>query len=114
MTAPAEPLLVRGTRRAFDVLAAAGGLLVFSPVVAAAVGGLTTVVRDGHSGLLVDGHEPGPWAEALRRVACDPAERARLAAGALAQAQEFSWDATADQTIGVYRRARSLMRESVG
>ncbi len=28
-----------------------------TPVVAAAVGGLTTVVRDGHSGLLVDGHD---------------------------------------------------------
>ena len=28
-----------------------------TPVVAAAVGGLTTVVRDGHSGLLVDSHE---------------------------------------------------------
>ena len=40
-------------------------------------------------------------------------ERDRLAAGALLQAQEFSWDATADQTLGVYRRARSLMRASL-
>jgi D-inositol-3-phosphate glycosyltransferase len=84
-----------------------------TPVVAAAVGGLTTVVRDGHSGLLVPGHEPVDWAVALRRVACDDAERVRLAAGALVQAQEFSWDATADQTLGVYRRARTLMRESL-
>ncbi|MCW2815787.1 MAG: glycosyl transferase, group 1 [Nocardioides sp.] len=85
-----------------------------TPVVAAAVGGLTTVVRDGHSGLLVPGHDPEAWATALRRAALDDAERARLAVGALAQAQEFSWDATAEQTLGVYRRARSLMRESVG
>jgi D-inositol-3-phosphate glycosyltransferase len=84
-----------------------------TPVVAAAVGGLTTVVGDGRSGLLVPGHDAGAWAEALRRVACDDTERARLAVGALAQAQEFSWDATADQTLGVYRRARSLMRESL-
>ncbi|WP_246142459.1 D-inositol-3-phosphate glycosyltransferase [Nocardioides rubriscoriae] len=83
-----------------------------TPVVAAAVGGLTTVVRDGRSGLLVPGHEPADWATALRRAACDDAERARLAAGALLQAQEFSWDATADQTLGVYRRARTLMRAS--
>ncbi len=85
-----------------------------TPVVAAAVGGLTTVVRDGHSGLLVPGHDPEAWATALRRVALDDAERARLAAGALVQAQEFSWDATAEQTLAVYRRARALMRESVG
>ncbi len=83
-----------------------------TPVVAAAVGGLTTVVRDGHSGLLVPGHEPADWAGALRRVACDEAERARLAAGALVQAQEFSWDATAEQTLGVYRRARTHMQAS--
>ena len=47
-----------------------------TPVVAAAVGGLTTAVRDGVSGLLVDGHDPrrGP-----RPV---PGRRRRRAAGA--------------------------------
>lgn len=84
-----------------------------TPVVAAAVGGLTTVVRDGRSGLLVSGHDPAAWADALRRAACDPVERARLAAGAVVQAQEFSWEATAEQTLGVYRRARGLMRASL-
>lgn len=84
-----------------------------TPVVAAAVGGLTTVVRDGYSGLLVDGHEAGAWAAALARVGCEPGLRAAMAAGALDHAQEFSWEATADQTLGVYRRARALMRESV-
>ncbi|MDO9455326.1 D-inositol-3-phosphate glycosyltransferase [Nocardioides sp.] len=84
-----------------------------TPVVAAAVGGLTTVVRDGHSGVLVPGHDAEAWATALRRVACDDTERDRLAAGAVVQAQEFSWDATADQTLGVYRRARAHMRESL-
>ncbi|MEO9324271.1 D-inositol-3-phosphate glycosyltransferase [Nocardioides sp. C4-1] len=85
-----------------------------TPVVAAAVGGLTTVVRDGFSGLLVDGHDPAAWAAALGRVVGDPELRARLAAGALEHACDFSWDVTADQTLGVYRRARAAMRESVG
>jgi D-inositol-3-phosphate glycosyltransferase len=85
-----------------------------TPVVAAAVGGLTTVVRDGGSGLLVPSHDADAWATALGRGVDDPALRDRLAVGALAQAQEFSWEATADQTLGVYRRARTLMRESVG
>ena len=82
-----------------------------TPVVAAAVGGLTTVVRDGHSGLLVEGHDELAWADALHRVVADPELRQRLAAGAVTQAREFSWEATAERTLDVYRRAHSLMRE---
>ena len=83
------------------------------PVVAAAVGGLTTVVRDGHSGLLLDTHEPRDWAAALGRVIGDPDLHARLSAGALDQARLFSWEATADATADVYQRARARMRSSV-
>jgi D-inositol-3-phosphate glycosyltransferase len=84
-----------------------------APVVAAAVGGLTTVVRHERSGLLVDGHDPASWAAALERVAVDAPYRERLAAGALAQARLFSWDATTAQTLDVYARAGSLMREAL-
>lgn len=80
-----------------------------TPVVAAAVGGLTTVVRDGVSGLLVDSHDPAAWANALERIVHDDAFRARLAAGALEHAGDFSWERTADSTLDVYRRARNLM-----
>lgn len=83
-----------------------------APVVAAAVGGLPTVVREGRSGLLVDSHDPLEWAGAIGRIASDPAFRARLATGARRQAERFSWASTADQTLGVYERARALMRES--
>lgn len=82
-----------------------------TPVVAAAVGGLTTVVRDGHSGLLVEGHDPGRWADALGR-ALEPALHARLAAGARPQAEEFSWDATAAAMLETYERARRTMRST--
>lgn len=92
-------------------LVAAEAQATGTPVVAAAVGGLTTVVRDGHSGLLVDGHEPHDWAEALTRVLDDHDLRLRLEAGALAQARLFSWDATADRTYEVYERAAALLRE---
>ncbi len=84
-----------------------------TPVVAAAVGGLTTVVRDGHSGLLVDGHEPHDWAAALRRVVEDDALRLRLEAGALEQARAFSWERTAERVLEVYERARAELRETV-
>ncbi len=83
-----------------------------TPVLAAAVGGLPTAVRDGVSGLLLDTHDPADWAAALDRMVGDEALRARLAAGALEQAARFSWDVTADETLAAYARARSLMRES--
>ncbi len=94
-------------------LVAAEAQATGTPVVAAAVGGLTTVVRDGHSGLLVDGHEPRAWAAALRRVVDDPGLRLRLEAGALEQARQFSWEHTAARTLEVYARARADLRETV-
>jgi D-inositol-3-phosphate glycosyltransferase len=77
------------------------------------VGGLTTVVRDGHSGLLVDGHRPADWATALQRILTDDDLRMRLEGGALEQARLFSWDTTAERTLEVYERARAVLREPV-
>ncbi len=84
-----------------------------TPVVAAAVGGLTTVVRDGHSGLLVDSHEPRDWAAAIRRVVEDDGLRERLSVGAVEQARQFAWERTAERTLEVYRQARAAMLEAV-
>ncbi len=93
-------------------LVAAEAQATGTPVVAAAVGGLTTVVRDERSGLLVEGHDPATWATALLRVVADEALRRRLEAGALAHARTFSWEATAAATLEVYHRARASMREA--
>lgn len=94
-------------------LVAAEAQACATPVVAAAVGGLTTVVRDGRSGLLVDGHDPRAWAAALCPVLVDERLRDRLADGALRHAREFSWETTAARTLAVYRRAGTAMREQV-
>ncbi len=94
-------------------LVAAEAQAAGTPVLAAAVGGLTTVVRDGHSGLLIEGHDARDWAAALRRVLEDPDLRLRLEAGALEQARRFAWEHTAAQTLEVYERAGSLLREAV-
>ncbi|GAB2456009.1 D-inositol-3-phosphate glycosyltransferase [Nocardioides hungaricus] len=94
-------------------LVAAEAQATGTPVVAAAVGGLTTVVRDGHSGLLVDGHDAGAWADALGRVVADDELRVRLEAGALEQARRFSWERTAERTLGVYARASADLKETV-
>jgi D-inositol-3-phosphate glycosyltransferase len=84
-----------------------------TPVVAAAVGGLTTAVRHGRSGLLVDGHDADRWADALVRVILDEDLRVALEAGALEQARSFSWEMTAARTLEIYESARSIMTERV-
>jgi len=92
-----------------------------TPVVAAAVGGLTTAVRHGHSGLLIDGHEPRDYARVLRGIIDNPQLRAELSAGALDHAVRFGWSATAARMLDVYggvlaERASELAkdRELVG
>ncbi|GAA1916488.1 D-inositol-3-phosphate glycosyltransferase [Nocardioides lentus] len=85
-----------------------------TPVVAAAVGGLTTVVDHGRSGLLVEGHAVDAWAAALRRVLTEDGLHARLAAGAVAWARGFGWERTAAQTLEVYRRAHDALRDPLG
>jgi D-inositol-3-phosphate glycosyltransferase len=79
-----------------------------TPVVAAAVGGLTVAVDDGVSGVLVDGHDPRDWADALAGVVLDRGLRARMAAAAPVQASKFSWERTVDGLLDSYARALRL------
>jgi D-inositol-3-phosphate glycosyltransferase len=81
-----------------------------TPVVAASVGGLRTAVRDGVSGVLVDGHDPRDYADVLRRLVDAPAERERLGRGAVTHAAAFGWDATAAGILDVYRDAMAAQR----
>ncbi len=110
--AAATLVAVPSYNESFGLVAAEAGACG-TPVVAAAVGGLPTVVRDGRSGLLVDTHDDADWAHALGRVLTEPGLHDRLAAGAAAQAREFSWDATATAMLETYERARQLMRAEV-
>ncbi|MFC5745880.1 D-inositol-3-phosphate glycosyltransferase [Actinomadura rugatobispora] len=78
-----------------------------TPVVASAVGGLRTAVRDGESGILVRGHDPAGYAAVLSRLHAEPARRARLARHAVRHARNFGWDATVDRLLEVYTGALS-------
>ncbi|MFI0355912.1 D-inositol-3-phosphate glycosyltransferase [Actinomadura sp. 9N407] len=78
-----------------------------TPVVAAAVGGLCTAVRDGESGLLIRGHDPSDYAAVLRRLDTEPGLRSHLAGRAVRHAAGFGWDATVDRLLEVYTGAQS-------
>ncbi|BCJ60021.1 D-inositol-3-phosphate glycosyltransferase [Micromonospora endophytica] len=81
-----------------------------TPVVAAAVGGLVTAVRDQISGVLVRGHDPLDWAAALARLLPDRARRAELSIGAAEHARNFSWHRTAEGLLAVYGEATAAHR----
>jgi len=76
-----------------------------TPVVAARVGGLRTVVRDGHSGVLVDCHDPADWARVIRRLIKAPRHLQALSEGARRHASAFGWSATVDRLARVYTGA---------
>jgi glycosyltransferase involved in cell wall biosynthesis len=64
------------------------------PVVASDIGGITDIVEDGVSGLLVPPGDAAALAEALARVARDPALAARLGeAGRRRLRERFTWEA---------------------
>lgn len=76
-----------------------------TPVVAASVGGLRTVVRDDFSGVLVHSHDPADWAQAIRRLVRTPRRLHALSKGALRHASTFGWSATVDRLATVYTGA---------
>jgi len=78
-----------------------------TPVVATRVGGLTTTVAAGSSGLLVDGHDPADWATAISQVLSDTDLAAKLQQGAISHAAKFGWDRTTDELLEVYQHAVS-------
>jgi len=85
-----------------------------TPVVAARVGGLRTVVRDGYSGVLVDGHDPADWARVIRQLVSAPRRLQALSAGALRHASGFGWSATVDHLAAVYTGAMDEAAARVG
>jgi glycosyltransferase involved in cell wall biosynthesis len=64
------------------------------PVIGSAIGGITDIIVDGDTGLLVPPEDPAAIAKALERMATDPAFAARLAGSGSRRVQErFGWDA---------------------
>ncbi len=72
------------------------------PVVAAAVGGLRTVVGEGSGGILVDGWDPTLWSDEAVRVLGEPVLRTKLATAGPQWAERFSWEAAVAELGAIY------------
>ncbi|MBM3667330.1 MAG: glycosyltransferase family 4 protein [Actinobacteria bacterium] len=74
------------------------------PLLLSAVGGFPEIAAQG-AARTVPPEDPAALAAALRELLGDPAERERLAAGALAAAQgRYSWDRIGRDTLALYER----------
>ncbi|MFG2615986.1 D-inositol-3-phosphate glycosyltransferase [Streptomyces sp. NPDC048507] len=98
----ADVLLVPSRSESFG-LVALEAQACGTPVLAAAVGGLPTAVRDRVTGMLVRGNDPLEYARWLRWFAEHPEEAALMGRAAARHARTMSWRAAGTRTLEVYR-----------
>ena len=65
------------------------------PVVAAAVGGLRTLVDHGRTGYLVDGRDPSTYAVHVAEILDDPLAASVMSTAAAQRSWSYTWSATA-------------------
>jgi D-inositol-3-phosphate glycosyltransferase len=73
-----------------------------APVVAAAVGGLTTLVDHGRTGLLVEDRAAVSFARSVAGLLDDPKEATELGRAAAERARTYTWSTTAARLRRVY------------
>jgi glycosyltransferase involved in cell wall biosynthesis len=78
------------------------------PVIASTSGAIPEVAGD--AAWLIDAHAADEWAEAIARITTDDECRGRLIARGRRRADEFSWDACAEQTISVLHEAAAVAK----
>ena len=73
-----------------------------TPVVAAAVGGLRTLVEHGETGLLVEDRQPDVFARAVDALLADPAMARAMSEAAATRARGYTWSTTAARLRRLY------------
>jgi D-inositol-3-phosphate glycosyltransferase len=73
-----------------------------TPVVAAAVGGLTTLVDDGTTGFLVEGRDPDAFAARVDAILRDDRLASALGAQAARRAKGYTWSTAAARLRRIY------------
>jgi D-inositol-3-phosphate glycosyltransferase len=77
-----------------------------TPVVAARVGGLPTIVKDGLTGFTLVSHDPAQYAERIGRLLADGELRACFSRRSRLVATQFTWRDTVDRLVAEYRAQR--------
>jgi D-inositol-3-phosphate glycosyltransferase len=73
-----------------------------TPVVAANVGGLRSLVDDGHTGFLVDGRTGHDFAAPIERLLAEPGLAGEMRVSAAARSGRYTWNITAARLRRVY------------
>jgi D-inositol-3-phosphate glycosyltransferase len=83
-----------------------------TPVVAASVGGLRSLVADGETGFLVEGRDPVDFAAPVALLLDDGDLASQMGARAAAHSRRYSWSATAGRLRRLYSDldSRALVR----
>jgi len=99
------------TRREGFGIVIAEAMAVGLPVVTARLEGVTTdIIRSEREGLLISGHDPSAFAEALLRLLNDPGRARTMSRRARARAvSDFSLETTAQRYSQLYRRLASAI-----
>jgi D-inositol-3-phosphate glycosyltransferase len=95
-------------------LVALESLACGTPVVASAVGGLTTLVHDGLTGSLIDSAEPSLYAKAIEAIVSSPARAARYSSAAVLDARRYTWSASARELGELFDKLASRRLVSCG
>jgi D-inositol-3-phosphate glycosyltransferase len=80
-----------------------------TPVVAASVGGLRSLVVDGETGLLADPNTPEVFAQRLQALLNDSSMRSRMSHAAHRRAALFPWHTAADEVASAYQHVMARM-----
>jgi D-inositol-3-phosphate glycosyltransferase len=77
-----------------------------TPVVAARVGGLPTIVKDGLTGFTLVSHDPAQYAERIGRLLADEELRRCFSRRSTLVATHFTWKETVDHLVAEYQAHR--------
>jgi len=106
----ADVCIVPSRSESFGLVALEAGACG-TPVVAAAVGGLRTLVDDGVTGLLIDNREPADFAAAVASILETPRLATAMSVAAAERARQYTWSTTAARLRRLY--ADLTVREPV-
>ncbi len=97
----ADVVLVPSRSESFG-LVALEAVACGTPVVAAAVGGLTSIVQPGRTGELIESRDPHEFALAALAILADPRGAATMGAWAARYARGYTWSTTAARLRRLY------------